>query len=57
MNGQTIHITIKDYVMYEQKLETVMNNIESLMDALEILHQELIELNEEMESNLNEQNS
>lgn len=34
--------------------EDVINNIESLMDCLESLHQDLVELNEEMEKNLNE---
>lgn len=40
--------------MNSTKLNILLNDIESLMDALEDLHQDLVDMNVEMEHNLSE---
>lgn len=40
--------------MNATKLDILLNDIESLMDALEALHQDLVDMNLEMEHNLSE---
>jgi hypothetical protein len=58
MNVTVTRITnkqeFKGGMMNSTKLNILLNDIESLMDALEELHQDLVDMNLEMEHNLSE---